>query len=106
MQTVRRLITVFSCLICVWVFVSVGGAFFDQANAEFWSASLMWSLLSSLLVAPALVFAFTGPSPSRRRAPPSPPGEPLSEPEQEESPLFENTEGVYPVARETDEPEP
>lgn len=55
MQQVRRLILALSGVIGVWVLVSFGGAMFDSANAAFWSGSLMWALLSSLIVMPALV---------------------------------------------------
>jgi hypothetical protein len=55
MKQVRRLILALSAFIGVWVLVSFGGAMFDSANAAFWSSSLMWALLSSLIVMPALV---------------------------------------------------
>ena len=58
MQTARRLIVALSCTIVLWVFTSVAGALLDPAHAAFWSSSLMWSLLSTLLVAPALVMVF------------------------------------------------
>lgn len=57
MKKVRRLILVLSAFIGVWVLVSFGGAMIDSANAGFWSSSLMWSLLSSLIIMPALVVA-------------------------------------------------
>lgn len=55
MKNVRRLIYLLSSLIGVWVLVSFGGAMFNSANADFWTTSLMWALLSCLLVMPALV---------------------------------------------------
>ena len=55
MRQVRRLIVALSAFIGIWVLVSFGGAMFDSGNAAFWSSSLMWSLLSSLIVMPALV---------------------------------------------------
>lgn len=58
MQTARRLVAALSCTIVLWVFTSVAGALLDLAHAAFWSSSLMWSLLSTLLVAPALVMVF------------------------------------------------
>jgi hypothetical protein len=58
MQTARRLVAALSCTIVLWVFTSVAGALLDPAHAAFWSSSLMWSLLSTLLVAPALVIVF------------------------------------------------
>jgi hypothetical protein len=55
MKQVRRLIIALSAFIGIWVLVSFTGAMVDSANASFWSSSLMWSLLSSLIVMPALV---------------------------------------------------
>lgn len=55
MKNVRRLILYLSSFIGVWVLVSFAGAMVDSANAAFWSDSLMWSLLSALIVMPALV---------------------------------------------------
>lgn len=57
MKQVRRIILALSAFIGVWVLVSFGGAMLDSANAGFWSSSLMWSLLSSLIIMPALVVA-------------------------------------------------
>jgi uncharacterized membrane protein len=55
MNNIRRLILALSAFIGVWVLVSFAGAMFDSANAALWSNSLMWALLSSLIVMPALV---------------------------------------------------
>jgi hypothetical protein len=55
MTNIRRLILALSAFIGVWVLVSFAGAMFDSANAALWSNSLMWALLSSLIVMPALV---------------------------------------------------
>jgi len=55
MKHVRRLILALSSFIGVWVLASFGGAMFDAANAAFWTSSLMWALLSCLIVMPALV---------------------------------------------------
>lgn len=70
MQQVRRLILAFSGIIGVWVLVSFGGAMFDSANAAFWSSSLMWALLSCLIVMPALVMVnhASGQSASKKAA--------------------------------------
>lgn len=54
MQNVRRVILYLSSAIGIWVFVSFAGAMVDSGNAAFWSSSLMWSLLSFLVVMPAL----------------------------------------------------
>jgi hypothetical protein len=57
MQDVRRVILYLSAVIGVWALVSFGGAMFDSANAAFWADSLLWSLLSCLIVMPALLMA-------------------------------------------------
>ena len=55
MKKVRRLILVLSGFIGAWMLASFAGVMFDSGNAAFWSTSLMWSLLSSLIIMPALV---------------------------------------------------
>lgn len=55
MRQVRRLIIALSSFIGIWFLVSTVGVMVDSANAALWSSSLMWSLLSSLVVMPALV---------------------------------------------------
>jgi len=55
MKNIRRLILALSSFIGIWVLVSFAGAMFDSGNAALWSSSLMWALLSSLIVMPALV---------------------------------------------------
>lgn len=68
MKQVRRLILALSAFIGVWVLVSFGGAMFDSANAAFWSSSLMWALLSSLIVMPALVMVNHASTQSAKKA--------------------------------------
>lgn len=67
MKNVRRLILALSSFIGVWVLVSFGGAMFDSANAAFWSSSLIWSLLSCLIVMPALVMVSHATKQSERK---------------------------------------
>lgn len=57
MQNVRRLILYLASAIGVWLLVSFGGAMLNSGNAAFWSNSLMWALLSCLIVAPGLLLA-------------------------------------------------
>lgn len=57
MTQVRRLITSLIAFIGVWVLVSFAGVMFDGANAGLWVSSLMWSLLSALVVMPMLMVA-------------------------------------------------
>jgi len=54
MQNVQKIILYLASAIGVWLLVSFGGAMFDSVNAAFWSSSLMWSILSFLIVMPAL----------------------------------------------------
>ena len=55
MKVIRQLIFALSFLMGVWVIGSFIGVMFNVANAGFWTTSLMWSLLASVLVMPALV---------------------------------------------------
>jgi len=109
MQAARRLIVAFSCVIAVWVLTSVVGALLDPAHAAFWSTSLMWSFLSTLLVAPALVIMFDGTSQRRRRPQPSVPEASSrrtdarpSRPEATQ-PFIEEAGAAYPVSDGRDE---
>jgi hypothetical protein len=58
MKSVRRLVFYVASAVGVWLLVSFAGAMLDSANAAFWSDSLMWALLSSLIVAPALLMVY------------------------------------------------
>lgn len=68
MKQVRRLILALSGVIGVWVLVSFAGAMFDSGNAAFWSSSLMWALLSCLIVMPALVVVNHASTQSEKKA--------------------------------------
>jgi len=50
----KRILTSLSIVVGAWVLISFGGAMFDPGNANLWTQSLMASLLTSLVVAPAL----------------------------------------------------
>jgi hypothetical protein len=54
MQNVQKIILYLASAIGVWLLASFAGAMFDSVNAAFWSDSLMWSILSFLIVMPAL----------------------------------------------------
>ncbi|MFB6249595.1 MAG: hypothetical protein ABEL97_13595 [Salinibacter sp.] len=69
MQTARRFIVALSYAAALWVAVSVAGALLDPTHAAFWSLSLMWSFLSTLLVAPALVLIFDASLDRKREEP-------------------------------------
>jgi hypothetical protein len=68
MKSVRRLVLYVASAVGVWILVSFAGAMVDSANAAFWSDSLMWALLSSLVVAPALLLVCDPFSDSQERA--------------------------------------
>ncbi len=57
MKTVRQLILGISFLMGFWVIVSFVGVMLNVSNPGFWTTSLMWSLLASVVVMPALVVA-------------------------------------------------
>lgn len=46
-----------SSAVALWVLASFGGAMFDPARADFWTQSLMGSLVAALLVGPLFLFA-------------------------------------------------
>jgi hypothetical protein len=57
MKSLSRFILYLASAIGVWLLVSFGGAMIDSARAALWSDSLMWALLSFLVIMPALVMA-------------------------------------------------
>jgi hypothetical protein len=67
MTSVRRLIFSLASAVGVWLLVSFAGAMVDSANAAFWSDSLMWALLSALIVAPILLMVHNAFSGSQER---------------------------------------
>jgi hypothetical protein len=72
MSSVRHLVVAFGFGVSFWVLASFTGAMLDPARAEPWTTSLMWSLLASVLIAPALLMAYhhaRKESPRREKAP-------------------------------------
>lgn len=61
MHILRRFLLYLASSLGIWLLISFGGAMFNSANAAFWSDSLMWSLLSFMVIAPAFVFVCTPP---------------------------------------------
>ncbi|MFB6248292.1 MAG: hypothetical protein ABEL97_06960 [Salinibacter sp.] len=55
MRYARRLIFALSATLAVWVLASFVGGMLDPTRSAFWGASLLWSLLTSLLLSPALL---------------------------------------------------
>jgi hypothetical protein len=68
MRNVRQVILYLAYFIGAWLLISFGGAMVDSGNAAFWSNSLMWSLLSFLIVMPALVMVNHASSKSGKTA--------------------------------------
>ena len=71
MKSARRLIKYLASAVGLWLLVSFAGAMVDSANAALWSNSLMWALLSCLVLAPALLMVndiFTQSHPSQESA--------------------------------------
>jgi hypothetical protein len=72
MKFIRKLIPLLGILMGLWVIGSFGGVMLNLSNAEFWTTSLMWSLLASLLVMPALVMVYhASPRPEKRTSEPT-----------------------------------
>ena len=55
MKIIRKLIPLLAGLVGIWVIGSFIGVMLNLSNADFWTRSLMWSLLASMLVMPGLV---------------------------------------------------
>lgn len=68
MQVIRKIILGLSVFMGVWVAGSFIGVMFNIGNPEFWTASLMWSLLASVLVMPGLVIAHHARIQAERKA--------------------------------------
>lgn len=67
----KRLLTVLAIGLGFWILASFTGVIADPPRVDFWTQSLMWSLLSGLVLAPLYAFASAmAPStPSRSSAP-------------------------------------
>ena len=103
MKNIQSVILYLASAIGVWLLVSFGGAMFDSVNAAFWSSSLMWSILSFLIVMPALALMSDF-------SPASSASSKQSTTDQDEAPSFvdennrsERTHTLWPEAQSTDE---
>ncbi|PSQ66600.1 MAG: hypothetical protein BRD25_02005 [Bacteroidetes bacterium QH_1_61_8] len=56
LNPMKRLFQTLAGLITLWVLGGFLGVMLDPARAYFWTQSLMWGLLSSVILAPALIF--------------------------------------------------
>jgi membrane protein implicated in regulation of membrane protease activity len=57
MKIVRQLIIGTSVFIAAWVGLSFIAVMLNTGNADFWTTSLVWSLLACIVVMPGLVIA-------------------------------------------------
>lgn len=70
MRVVRKAIIYLSVLMGVWVTASFIGVMFNTANVEFWTTSLIWSLLASIFLMPGFLVAYhMSRRPAKRTAP-------------------------------------
>lgn len=67
----NRLFQFLAILVGVWLLGSFAGVMFDTARANLWTQSLMWAMLSSVILAP--VFLFVGTSSDSNQSPPNMP---------------------------------
>lgn len=58
----RRLLSILTPLVAIWALASFVGTMLDPARAGFWTQSLMWSLISCMVVAPFFAFSRNGTS--------------------------------------------
>lgn len=75
LAVMKRLFNTFAVIVGLWLLGSFLGVMFDAAHKNLWTQSLMWALLSCVILAPVFMFVGTSDSPSSK--PPSPQGEPF-----------------------------
>lgn len=68
MKIIRLIILGLSFVMGTWVIASFAGVMVNAGDADFWTTSLMWSLLASVLVMPALVVAHHATKNAEKRA--------------------------------------
>jgi len=56
----RRLIGFISAAVGLWMLISFAAVMLGAPHAAFWTSSLMWALLASMLLFPALLMAWLG----------------------------------------------
>jgi hypothetical protein len=52
----KRFLTTLASVLGLWILASFAGVVADGARPEFWTTSLMWSLLAGLVIAPFYAF--------------------------------------------------
>jgi hypothetical protein len=71
----KRLFSSLAIFVGIWLLGSFCGVMFDPAHKNLWTQSLMWALLSSVILAPVFLFVGTADSESSKAAAPG--GEPF-----------------------------
>jgi len=96
MTHARRLIGFISAAVGLWMLISFAAVMLGAPHAAFWTSSLMWALLASMLLFPALLMAWLGYD-----APRSPPGSPReAEPSPRPTPFAEEPSSLWPEPEE------
>lgn len=52
----KRFLTTLAAALGLWILASFTGVLVDGARPEFWTTSLMWSLLAGIVIAPFYAF--------------------------------------------------
>jgi len=52
----KRILTTLATALGLWMLISFTGVIADGARPEFWTTSLMWSILASIVIAPFYAF--------------------------------------------------
>ena len=65
----KRFFQLLAVLVGIWVLGSFVGVMFDPARANLWTKSLMWGLLSSVILAPVFIFVGTSSSGTSSQSP-------------------------------------
>ncbi|PQJ33550.1 hypothetical protein BSZ35_02095 [Salinibacter sp. 10B] len=60
----KRLFNSLAVLVGLWLLASFLGVMFDATHKDLWTQSLMWALLSSVVLAPVFMFVTTASSDS------------------------------------------
>jgi hypothetical protein len=55
----KRFFTILATALGLWILASFTGVLADTARPEFWTTSLMWSLLAGIVIAPFYAFLNT-----------------------------------------------
>lgn len=96
----KRFFAYLAAFVGIWLLGSFLGVMFDTARANLWTQSLMWALISCVILAP--VFLFVGTS-STQSSPESEPQQPFEAETTEEGPR--EREG-WPYTSEQEETNP